>query len=194
MNRDSSIEQIEAHLYSAMNDGELDDLAHEHVSRAYRLLGSLGDESSDEELPEDGETWYREDCLPGSVIAQDIYPREEIEERVQEHAAEQAAALLDTYDIDPSDLEIRWCNFEDGVLLYKATHEDMPVIEHEYLPTTGPNTNEVTRPRTDGGTEQQLEEYEIDLEQYDMDHLRGGQPIFKGIGEEILVVIRPPAP
>lgn len=160
MTVDSDLEKIEAHLYSALNDTELDDLAHEHVSRAYRLLGSVGDESADGELPKDGETWYREDCLPGAVVAQDLYPREEIEERVREHAAEQNAPLLDAHDIDPSDLEIRWCTFGDGVLLYKLTHEDMPVIEHDHLPNTGPNTAEVTRPTTDGGTARQGTETE----------------------------------
>lgn len=149
MSDSDRLEKIEAHLYSAMNDGGLADLAHEHVARAYRLLGGVDSETADEELPEDGETWYREDCIPGSTLAQDIYPREEIEDRVREHAAEQYAGLLDAHGIDPSDLEIRWCTFEDGVLLYKLTHEEMPVIEHDYLPTTGPNTDEVVRSTTE---------------------------------------------
>lgn len=95
---------------------------------------------------QDRETWYREDCIPGATVAEDLYPREEIETRVREHAAEEYANLLDAHDIDPNDLEIRWSSFEDGVLSYKLTHDEMPVIEHDYLPNTGPNTDEVTRP------------------------------------------------
>lgn len=139
------LEKIEAHLYSALNDGELDDVAHEHVGRAYRLLEGV-DEPEDVELAtEEGDTWYREDCIHGSTTAHDIYPREEIEERIREHAYERNKPLLDTYNIAADDLEVRWCTFEDGVLIYKLTHEDMPTIEHEYIPNPGPNTQEVTR-------------------------------------------------
>lgn len=86
---------------------------------------------------------YREDCLAGSIVAQDLYPREEIHERVREHCAEQSQELLEVRGIDPEDLEIRYCGIEDGVIAYKATHEDIPEIEYDYLPTQGPNTTVV---------------------------------------------------
>jgi len=110
-----------------------------YCSRACALAAWEGTVDTDE-------TWYREDCIYGSTVAQDLYPREAIGERVREHAAEEYGDLLDRQAIDPSQLEIRWCRFADGVLTYQLTPPNMPAITHEHLPTTGPHTDEVPAP------------------------------------------------
>lgn len=40
----------------------------------------------------------------------------------------------------------------------------------------------------------QVEEHRIELSQHDLDHLNGGQPVFKGIGEDVLIVLYSNAP
>lgn len=92
---------------------------------------------------QDVEVRYREDCLSDSVVAQDLYPRERIHDRVLEHCREGNARFLDELSIDADELDIRWCAIEDGVLHYKVTHEDLPEIEYKHLPTEGPNTSVV---------------------------------------------------
>lgn len=38
------------------------------------------------------------------------------------------------------------------------------------------------------------EEHRIELSQFDLDHLNAGQPVFKGIGEDVLLVLYSDAP
>jgi hypothetical protein len=135
---DAPADEVSTHLSELMKDPEVRVVDIEPV-----------DDGSD-----DGDVVYREDCVYGSVTAHDIYPRDEIKERIQQHARKEYD-LLEWHGIDASELEVRWCTFEDGVILYKATHEDMPTITHEYLPQTGPETEEVVRDADvlpDGGT------------------------------------------
>lgn len=35
-----------------------------------------------------------------------------------------------------------------------------------------------------------VEELDVWLTPHDMDHLRGGQPVFKGVGDDTLIVLR----
>ncbi|AGM11241.1 hypothetical protein M197_gp77 [Haloarcula hispanica tailed virus 2] len=39
-----------------------------------------------------------------------------------------------------------------------------------------------------------VEEHRIELSQFDLDHLNAGQPVFKGIGEDVLLVLYSDAP
>lgn len=86
---------------------------------------------------------YREDCLAGSTVAEDLYPRDAIHDRIKSHAAEHNSNLLDARDVAAEDLEVRWCMIEDGVIHYKVTHDRLPVIEYDHLTNTGPNTEVV---------------------------------------------------
>jgi hypothetical protein len=111
----------------------------EHIERARTLAADLSE-------PHDknrGKVWYQEDCVHGSFVAKDLYPREELKQRIQQEAAEQHHELLEFFELEPEGLEIRWMTFEDGVVIYKLTHDDIPVIHHEHLPQVGPNTKEV---------------------------------------------------
>lgn len=121
------LEKIEAHLYSAINDGDLDDVAHEHVARAYKLLGGgSGDDGDDGDDPAS----FREADTHGSFIARELYPdREELHQRVKEHASERFE--IEGIDTSPETWEINYIGLEDGVVLYNVEHERLgtPVIE-----------------------------------------------------------------
>lgn len=39
-----------------------------------------------------------------------------------------------------------------------------------------------------------VEEHRIELSQFDLDHLNNGQPVFKGIGEDVRLVLYSDAP
>lgn len=110
------LEKIEAHLYSALNDGDLDDVAHDHVARAYQLLDY--DEIEDDESP----AAPSDADVHGSFIARDLYPDyDELHGRVKEHASERFA--MDGVDTSPETWEINHVGLEDGVVLYKVEHE-----------------------------------------------------------------------
>ena len=129
---DERLGQIEAHLYSAINDGEMDDLAHEHVSRAYKLLGTDADDFDEE---------HTRDDVHGSFVARDLYPDyDELHQRVREHASERfdAAGLeipsdgdAEAFDVDtsPGTWDIKYVCLEDGVVLYRVEHERLGLPE-----------------------------------------------------------------
>lgn len=118
------LETVEAHLYSAINDGDLDDVAYEHVARAYELLGG-GVQDSDDEPGE-----FREVETHGSFVARDLYPdRDELHQRVKEHASERFE--IEGIDTSPETWDIKYIGLEDGVVLYNVEHQRLgePVIE-----------------------------------------------------------------
>lgn len=39
-----------------------------------------------------------------------------------------------------------------------------------------------------------VDEHRIELSQFDLDHLNAGQPVFKGVGEDLLLVLYSDAP
>lgn len=109
----------------------------------HQLKDAIGEWFRD--TPTDTHHVYREDCLNESTVAEDLYPREKIHERIKNHAAENNATLLDARGIDADELDVRWCMFEDGVIHYKVTHERIPTIEYDHMTNTGPNTEVVER-------------------------------------------------
>ena len=78
------------------------------------------------DLERDDDTRDREDCIRGTVMVEDCYPREELHER----ALSDAADGLAEFGVTPDDASIRWAMVEDGVLHYKVEHEDIPPIDY----------------------------------------------------------------
>lgn len=39
-----------------------------------------------------------------------------------------------------------------------------------------------------------IEEYRIELSQHDLDHINAGQPVFKGVGDSLRIVLYSDAP
>ncbi|OLZ39094.1 hypothetical protein A6E15_19210 [Natrinema saccharevitans] len=87
------------------------------IERARSLAADLegGDDDHD-----------REDCIRGTVMVEDCYPREELHER----ALDDAASGLAEFGVTPAEASIRWAMVEDGVLHYKVEHEAIPPIDY----------------------------------------------------------------
>jgi len=75
----------------------------------------------------------REDCIRGTVMVEDCYPREKLHER----ALSDAADGLAEFGVAPAEASIRWAMVEDGVLHYKVEHEAIPPIEYGRLVPDG---------------------------------------------------------
>jgi len=113
-----SLTKVESHLYAALNDGEMDDLAHGHVAKAYKLLDDDSEDSEEQHGPP------ADADVHGSFVARDLYPDyDDLHERVREHASER----FDYPSIDTSSetWEIVYVGLEDGVVLYKVEHEKL---------------------------------------------------------------------
>lgn len=52
----------------------------------------------------------------------------------------------------------------------------------------------MTDQQTEQVNQEDIEEHRIELSQYDLDHLNAGQPIFKGVRDDIRLVLYSDAP
>ena len=110
------LRKVEAHLYSAMNDGDLDDVAHDHVARAYRILDVV------DGGPKESAETAKDDPVHGSFVARDLYPDyDELHHRVRKHASERFG--MEGFDTSPETWEIKYVCLEDGVVLYRVEHD-----------------------------------------------------------------------
>ena len=89
------------------------------IERARHLVSELEEGESDVEVD-------REDCLRGTVLVQDLYPREELHAR----AIVDASTSLEQFGVPTDEAELRWAMVEDGVLHYKIEHDNIPPIEY----------------------------------------------------------------
>ena len=91
----------------------------EPIERARLLASQLGGGEDDTEVD-------REDCLRGTVLVNDLYPREELHDR----AMADASTRLEQFGVPTDEAEFRWAMVEDGVLHYKIEHENIPTIDY----------------------------------------------------------------
>jgi len=116
-----TIKQIESHLYAAMNDGEMNRLAHGHVAKAFKLLEKLSSGAVSESKSDSEGQRNSIDYLESSFLDTELYPDpDELEERVREHASERFDFPFDT---SPKTWEIRHIWMENCVVHYRVGHE-----------------------------------------------------------------------
>lgn len=88
---------------------------------------SLASELEDLDVESDSSNGNGDQEAPSAgFIARDLYPREELESRVRDHAEEIFAPLPHHYEID--DIEIKRIAFTDGWVRYQVTHPKMGVL------------------------------------------------------------------
>lgn len=119
----SKAAEARTHVYAAINDGDTDNLAHEHLRQAYDILCDLVEEGA---TAEGGPA--SENVISGSFRDDELYPdRDELRQRVREEARDRFAPL--PMDAEFNDVEIQYIGLEHGVVLYRIAHPKLGVFD-----------------------------------------------------------------
>jgi hypothetical protein len=118
-----TLERVEAHLYSALNNGEIGDIPHKHVSRAYKLLRTVsmeGEDKESESVKDSHGFFHDEELYPDYGV---------LHERVKRHASRRFE--VEGVDTSPETWEVTYVCLEDSVVHYRVEHEILgkPIFE-----------------------------------------------------------------